>query len=157
MRIKLLIRLFVQPSADLLLILACASANGNYWIASVYTNLNKLAHACDKLEAYKDRMLQDEEIKGLCKVDEDANFMAPHAVATLPKFIPRIFTMNTGGTAKDPDWGEWFEVHEMTKAAALANMKEKELQNMSSNDVAKVRHIVFFRCTKRLYHQTFKR
>ena len=83
-------------------------------------------------------------------------FKAPHAVAMLPKDIPRIFTMNTGGTARDPDWGEWFDQHKMTKAAALANMKEEELKNMSSNDAAKVRHIVFFRCTKRLYKQTFK-
>jgi len=107
-------------------------------------------HDC-KLEAYKDKPLSSEEKKGLWKVDEDASFLAPHGMATILKFVPRIVTCNSGGTAERPDYGWWFKKQGMKMAAKLARKDVAKLQNLSGEQEAQIRHFIIFHIDRKLY------
>jgi len=107
-------------------------------------------HDC-KLEAYKDKPLSSEEKKGLWKVDEDASFLAPHGQATMLKYVPRIVTCNSGGTAEQPDYGWWFKEQGMKMAAKLARKDTAKLQNLSGEQEAQIRHFIIFHIDRKLY------
>jgi hypothetical protein len=99
-------------------------------------------------ELHSDRevALSIEEVKGLGSVYEQATFRARYHPAILPKYVPRLMSVNAGMHADGTvDWGSWFSRNNIRALAYLAREDVGGLSRLDDDMQAIVRRPVIFK------------
>jgi hypothetical protein len=99
-------------------------------------------------ELHSDREipLSGEEVKGLGSVYEQATFRARYHPAILPKYVPRLMSVNAGLHADGSvDWGMWFTHNNARALGHLAREDVGSLSRMDDNMQAIARRPVIFK------------
>jgi hypothetical protein len=99
-------------------------------------------------ELHSDRevTLSSEEVKGIGSVYEQATFRARYHPAILPKYVPRLMSVNAGVHADGSiDWGAWFTRNNARALGDLAREDTDSLSRLDDDMQAIVRRPVIFK------------
>ena len=96
--------------------------------------------------------LSAEHVKGLLGPTESGGFDCRYHSAVMPKYRPRIWTLNSGGTSDAVDFEDWFKKQLNTEALeALSNRDGAWLSTASAHDKAIARRAFIVHVTDPLF------
>ena len=96
--------------------------------------------------------LSKEEVKGLLGPTEAGGFECRYHPAILPKYRPRIWTLNSGGDVNNIDFEDWFKRQQNTEPLqALSSKDGNWLLEANAHDRAVARRAFIVHVTDRLF------
>jgi len=100
------------------------------------------------LTSCKDTKLSHQEKKRFMKVFDTCGFKARQHPVTLPRFIPRLLSLNPGISDGLPAYEDWFVKQQLVGAAALAKEDKEALKKLSEDEMAATTHIIIWKVTQ---------
>ena len=97
--------------------------------------------------------LSIEEKKGFFKVDENAQYKARYGDALMPKYVPRLLSLNPGKHRGELLWDDWFMRQNLPGCAALVRRDLESIKEFDENQIAALRHLIIWRVPEYLYEK----